>query len=310
MSIYNYAGMPIEVGNAADVTSYGAKGDGVTDDAGSIQAALDDMIDGGIILFPPGTYLITKSVLFYSNQLLFFSPGAAIKQGASIDNLMMSYCPAGTTVYNGVHDTVICGAIFDGGTYTTNNTLVGLVHTQNVIIERCTFINAYGTWHDLEINSSKNAKVIDCVFEGHRKTGQNACLIQIDAINNSSTWPWPDNIGSIDGTVSKFIEISGTLFTNCTISPAIGNHSAAVDDCINIHDCIFDGLTSARGAINFQSASNVDISNNLFNGCTTGVGSSAATYYIRNNRFIGATTAAAGEVSVIHGNMVNGEYIA
>lgn len=311
MAVYNIDGGIISTDIFVSVTDFGAKGDGVTSDNAAIQAALDSVKDsGGIIFFPNGTYLMTGNVLFYSNQTLWFENGATLLQGGAIDNLLMSYCGSTVTGYNGTHDCIIKGAIFDGGAYTTNNTLVGIVHAKNITFDGCTFKNAYGTWHDLEINSSYNVKVINCDFEGARKTSENGCMIQIDAINNSNTWPWPGNIGQIDSTISKYVEICGSIFHSDTLSPGIGNHSAATDDFINIHDNVFDGLTSTRGAIAFQSASNVDIHDNTFNGCTTGVGTYGSTYYIHNNRFVGVTTAASGSSSIVHNNMVNGSFVA
>ena len=312
MAIYDYQGneIPVSVGYVS-VVDYGAKGDGVTDDAQPIQLALNDLKNsGGIIYFPKGIYLLKSSVLFYSNQTLWFENGATLLQGASINNLLMSYCGSTVTEYNGTHDCLIYGATFDGGSYTTNNTLVGIVHSKNIIFENCTFKNAYGIWHNLEINSSYNCKVINCDFEGSRKTGENGCLIQIDAINNTATWPWDGNRGSVDSTVSKYIEVCNSIFHDDIIAPAIGNHSTATDSFISIHDNIFDGLTSQRGAINFQSANNVDIYDNIFNGCMTGIGSSGATYYIHDNRFVSAATAISGSASVAHANMINGTYTA
>jgi len=311
MAIYDVDGNVMSAESAfVSVKDFGAKGDGTTNDASFIQSALDSLEStGGIIFFPKGTYKINSGVLFYSNQTLWFENGAILLQGAAIDNLLMSYCGSSVGEYDGTHDCLIYGGVFDGGSYTTNNTLVGIVHSKNITFENCTFKNAYGIWHNLEINSSYNTKVINCDFEGSQKTGANGCMIQVDAINNTSTWPWT-NRGLVDGTISKYTEITGCTFHDNTVSPAIGNHSQAVDDYISVHNNVFDGLTSTRGAINFQSATNVDVYNNVFNGCTTGVGSGGSTYYIHDNIFTSVDTAVGGSGSVSHANMINGTYTA
>jgi hypothetical protein len=45
----------------AVVTSYGATGDGVTDDSDAIQRAIDDTAPGGTVVIPSGTYIIATS---------------------------------------------------------------------------------------------------------------------------------------------------------------------------------------------------------------------------------------------------------
>ena len=40
---------------------FGAKGDGVTDDSAAIQAAFDSLVDGGMIYFPPGVYVVDSA---------------------------------------------------------------------------------------------------------------------------------------------------------------------------------------------------------------------------------------------------------
>ena len=45
-----------------DVRSYGAVGDGVTDDTAAIQAAINSLTNGGTIIFPNGTYLCNSGL--------------------------------------------------------------------------------------------------------------------------------------------------------------------------------------------------------------------------------------------------------
>lgn len=310
MAVYDKSGNKIASLNSVSVIDFGAKGDGTTDDAAAIQSALSSLsASGGVIYFPYGIYLIKSPVLFYSNQILYFENGATIKQGAAINSLMRNYSTTSIGGYDGTHNTQIINATFDGGTYTTNNTLLGFCHSQYITIKNCTFKNAYGTWHDLEINSSQYILVEDCDFEGSRKTGQNGENLQIDVAGSTTYYPWGDI--KIDDTICQFIEIKGCHFHDNTTSPAIGNHSTASHKYTRIHDCTFDTNTGTRGAINFTGGmTNVDIYDNTFNNCTTGIGTYGATYYIHDNRFVGATTAISGSTSVAHANMINGTYTA
>lgn len=311
MAIYNINGVRVDKTPAfRNVVDFGAKGDGVTDDAAAIQSALDSLsTTGGVIYFPFGNYLIKTPILFYSDMILFFENEATILQGAAMDSLMRNYSTTEIGDYDGTHNTQIIGATFDGGNYTTNNTLLGFCHAQYITVQNCIFKNAYGNWHDLEVNSSQYVLIENCDFSGSRKNAQNGENLQFDCAGKASYYPWGDI--KIDGTVCQYIEVRGCHFHDNTVSPAIGNHSTATHRFVRIHDCTFDGNTGARGAINFTGGmTNVDIYDNTFNECTTGIGTSGATYYIYNNRFVGVTTAASGSASVVHNNMINGTYTA
>ena len=72
------------------VMAFGAAGDGIRDDTSAIQAALNAKKNGGTVYFPAGTYKITRSIFFYSNQTLIFEGGATLLQGAAINNLLMN----------------------------------------------------------------------------------------------------------------------------------------------------------------------------------------------------------------------------
>jgi hypothetical protein len=53
-----------------NVKDYGAKGDGNTDDLASIQAALNNIAQGEVLFFPPGTYMISNTITLKRNQTL------------------------------------------------------------------------------------------------------------------------------------------------------------------------------------------------------------------------------------------------
>jgi parallel beta-helix repeat protein len=73
-----------------NVMSYGAKGDGVTNDTASINATFDSLAGGGVVVIPGGTYMIdvvtdsrdrpsTGGIRVPSNVTLFIHPDATLK---------------------------------------------------------------------------------------------------------------------------------------------------------------------------------------------------------------------------------------
>jgi hypothetical protein len=59
-----------DVGNVVDVRSFGAKGDGKTDDTAAFRLAVAAAPVGGALMIPPGTYLLRSSIVFIKNMVL------------------------------------------------------------------------------------------------------------------------------------------------------------------------------------------------------------------------------------------------
>lgn len=67
-----------------NVKAYGAKGDGVTDDTAAIQAAINAVPSGGgIVLLPPGVYLVSTVTLPSNVTLQGSGPSATFIRGSS-----------------------------------------------------------------------------------------------------------------------------------------------------------------------------------------------------------------------------------
>lgn len=68
-----------------NVKAYGAKGDGTTDDTAKIADAITAAsTSGGIVYFPPGTYLVGSALTFPSNATVEFSNGAKLSVNTGI----------------------------------------------------------------------------------------------------------------------------------------------------------------------------------------------------------------------------------
>jgi hypothetical protein len=138
------------ISSGVDVKSFGAKGDGITNDTAAIQRALDyvRLAGGGTVVFPLGTYLVSyqdhpenssyRTALVVGSNTTLQCYGATIK----LANGQTSPGVANSIVFNynisagGNTDINIIGGVFDGNA--ANQTVVssGL----NLMrVRRCTF---------------------------------------------------------------------------------------------------------------------------------------------------------------------------
>ncbi len=266
----------LDIGQTDDIYA-----DGIHDDAKAIQRCLDEMKDGGTIYFPDGTYLISHCLIFYSNQWLKFSDKAVLLRSADCEPLtrymLAAYSEPDVGRYDGTHDVVISGGIFDGNASLTEKiTILNTVHCNNITIKNCTFVHcAY--WHCIELNSTKDALVLDCVFDGPTYTAMRedltSELIQLDAPAAGTYGPvYNCNDELIDFSKDKTpccdIKIASCIF-KCGGFTAIGHHGNDAHNDIKIYNNVFTGLSGneerSRGFITFmEKVYNVDIAGNAF----------------------------------------------
>lgn len=256
-------------------------GDGIHDDTKVLQECIDSVKDGGTVYFPDGTYLISAALIFYSGQTFKLSDNAVILRSAESENitryLLASYSEPDWAGYEGTHDVVISGGVFDGNAeLTEKSTLVNTVHCRNIRIEGCRFRHC-SMWHMIEINSTENATVSNCIFEGNSYTLIPENLlneqIQLDLAHDGSYGPVYNCDGTLidfckDDTVCSNIVISDNIF-KCAGFPAIGHHGDCGHHNILIEKNIFDGSSGnkekSRGHIIFRSSVfDVKIRDNIF----------------------------------------------
>jgi polygalacturonase len=255
--------------------------DGIHDDTKALQECIDSVKDGGTIYFPDGTYLISATLIFYSDQVFKLSDNAVIlrsDKGQSITRyLLASYSESDWGEYEGTHDVTIMGGIFDGNANVTEkSTLVNTVHCRNIRIIGSRFRNC-STWHMIELNSTENAIVTNCIFDGPTYTVIHENLlneqIQLDLARDGSYGPVYNCDGKLidfcnDDTVCRNIIIANNLF-KCAGFPAIGHHGDCGHHNIFIENNIFDGSSGlygkSRGYIIFRPmVYDVEIKNNIF----------------------------------------------
>ena len=108
------------------VLSYGAKGDGVTNDAGAIQAAINAAAPvGGTVTFPAGTFRVNSSVYLKSNISITGASGQTV--------LTMPAQSAQTFILDGTNLTgvTISGLTFRAAGYTEKVSGIYMVGAQN-----------------------------------------------------------------------------------------------------------------------------------------------------------------------------------
>ena len=191
--------------------------------------------------------------------------------------MLASYSEPEWVGYEGTHDVVISGGIFDGNENTAEkSTLVNTVHCRNIRIENCRFLHC-SQWHFIEINSTENAVVEGCVFDGHSYTSINENLlnelVQLDLSRDGSYGPVYNCDGTLidfakDETVCRNITIKNCVF-KCAGFPAIGHHGDCDHHDIKISGNVFDGASGlygkSRGYIIFRpQVYDVMITDNFF----------------------------------------------
>ncbi|MGY5131282.1 right-handed parallel beta-helix repeat-containing protein [Streptomyces nigrescens] len=219
-----------------NVRTYGATGNGTTNDAPAIQAALNAALaaGGGWVVVPPGTYACaTLPLRVYRNTRLTLMPGARFKRTGNNTFLLNGDAAQTYGGYTGHGNIVIEGGTWDmrATAYPTNPDMcISIGHCRDITIRDIELLDLAG-YHGIELNSTKHALISNCSFRGYVDTGGRdfSEAVQIDLAGRPSLF---GGFGPYDGTPCEDITMrdcyvgpSGTAGTVAWPS-GVGSHSA------------------------------------------------------------------------------------
>lgn len=251
-----------------DVRGWGAVGDGVTDDAPAIQAALN----GGNkkVYIPSGTYLIKRTLQIFKNTNLVMDADTVILNDSVVEWAFANGeigNPAYSFGYDGDGNITITGGIVDNRikqAALVNSSAIAFAHGDNIKIINVTFKNNYSS-HFVEINSSRNVVISGCTFDNliAPTPGSRECI----NVDWSSAGGFPA-FGGYDGTVCDDVLITGCTFINGDL--AVGSHgkpSDAIPEHNNIRFVDNHIENMGSGAIGCQFWKNAVVSGNTIKNC-------------------------------------------
>jgi len=266
-----------------NVRNFGAVGDGSTNDAPAIQAALNAARDagGGWVIVPAGTYrLATLPLRIYRNTRLTLSPAARFVRATGATMLLNGDSGQNFPGFTGHGNIVIEGGIWDMQATATGLTdsrmCISIGHAERVLIRDLEVRDVPG-FHAIEFNSTKGGTVDNCSFRGYTDPGGRSLTeaIQIDLAAGSGYF---GGFGPYDFTPCEDIVIRGCYFggssTPGTLAWArgIGSHSSIIGRWhkrIFVANCTFEGTLDA--AVRTYAWEDVTVANSVFVGCYMGI---------------------------------------
>ena len=298
------------------VKTYGAKGDGRTDDTAAIQAAIEVVAGtGGTLLVPDGTYMINailnsnKGLILRSNMTLRMSSGAVLK---AITNgspaYAILYLPRVTNVN-------IIGGTVEGDRSTHTGTLgesgmgISVATSANVFIEGVTAKECWGDGFYVGGTNCTNITLCNVVADHNRRQGLSVVYADGVMVRNSTfkntqgTLPEAGiDIEPNAGETVANMQILGCTFTNNS-GGGIQNGVAISNRGISfIRNVIIDGNVMVGNGFNAANGhtggGGVETSNTAGHRITNNV--------MRDNKNWGLRLRDEADDTIVTGNTITG----
>lgn len=166
---------PITVQDAYNVTAYGAKGDGSTNDTSAIQATIDAAYGagGGVVYIPAGTYIVNPGIQVKSNVTFRGAGGGTILKlvasSTTDDNIIKSESYDNVTIEELVVDGNRTNQAGSPGSYTHTQygiyvTGSGTITVRNVVVKSTTGVGIHA--YDASATTIENCYSTDNNYHG------------------------------------------------------------------------------------------------------------------------------------------------
>ena len=259
---------------------------GLANVPGEVISDLGEVLNRAMIhnrnpVIPNGTWIMASiaSIPSYTTVSGQGVGNTVILREGSINSLFMNASDGTVGGYGASFDITLQDFTIDArmDEYPAACTPVGFGHSTNIKIYRLEVNNVPGRWHAIELNSTYNAIVEDCIFNRGGLNLYDGECIQLDAALAGGPFPW---FGPYDSTVCGKIHINRCTFSDW--SSAIGSHSGVAGSRwieLRITDC---SMYVSKAGIKLIGWSGVTISRNRIIYATS-VG------YTDTNQFFGIT---------------------
>lgn len=288
---YDQALQDIRAGGVGvyDVLSFGAKGDGLTDDSQAFNLAIGKIreMGGGVLLLPPGkTYWVKERIELTSN-IVIYGYGATMTRriNAGEEGYAVFRTPYGAPPGwgGGGRNIIAKGIRFKGNlnpqTYIGGGCGFALNHADGVLIEDCVFEEFQAQGHAVaDLIGCRNVVVrnidIQGIYPGVSSGYRRVEAIQIGA-STSGGASAPDPEESFDGLPCKNVLIENVTsrpfegsYGVCPAPTPFGNHDQVLGNGrhenitvrgVKVFDPIVDTTTSTPGVMHFAGIDNLVI---------------------------------------------------
>jgi parallel beta-helix repeat protein len=215
-----------------NVKSYGAVGDGTTDDTEAIQDTLDaaETAGGGIVYFPKGTYLVSTGLTVGNNITIC---GAGYSSIVKLDSGNTTKVFSNNDTSTGNSNITIRDLKIDGNKANRTGNLDYMIYfdnVDNVLIENIFFYNS--RWDDIFLQSVNNYKINNIYSENCR-------MVSVGTYYLCS-----------HGTISNCY-----VYNLVAAEAGLFGHSYRINGTdVVVENCIADGCGDAAFVVNFADS--------------------------------------------------------